>query len=163
MAHGARPNHFTWAMLGRVDAVRAVVQASPGVATITGPHGITLLAHARAGGDAAAAVVDYLEGLGTADPRPVAVPLSVDEVAAFVGTYAFGPGAGARLEVTERRGGLQIRPGQGVARVLVHRGRGSFHPAGVPSVRVVFAGSDGPAASLTVIDGDVRLEAPRMP
>ncbi len=51
--HGARPDIFTFAMLGQTDVVRALIEAQPGVQRIPGPHGITLAAHARAGGEAA--------------------------------------------------------------------------------------------------------------
>src|SRR5205809_3040717 len=69
LANGARPSIFSAAMLGQLDVVKAFVDASPGVQRIHGPHGITLLAHARAGGDKAKPVLAYLEKLGDADPR----------------------------------------------------------------------------------------------
>src|SRR5262245_21383970 len=50
--NGAHPTIFSAAMLGQLDVVRAFVAASPGIQRTRGPHGITLLAHARAGGDA---------------------------------------------------------------------------------------------------------------
>ncbi|GMV04029.1 MAG: hypothetical protein AMXMBFR53_03100 [Gemmatimonadota bacterium] len=161
MGHGARPTLFTFAMLGRVDAVRAAIEAEPGVEAILGPHGITLLAHARAGKEAAASVVEYLESLGTADPRPPEVPLPPDEVPAYSGVYAFGDSPEERAEVGERRGSLTIRVGGEATRVLVHVGGGAFHPSGVPSVRVVFSRAGGRAA-LAVHDGDAVLEAVRV-
>jgi hypothetical protein len=59
IANGARPTIFTMAMLGRLDAVKAIVEALPGVQRTRGPHGITLLAHAKAGAAQAAEVVSY--------------------------------------------------------------------------------------------------------
>ena len=53
-----------------------MVDALPGVQRTRGPHGITLLAHAKAGGAQAAEVVSYLERLGDADPRYPNLPLS---------------------------------------------------------------------------------------
>lgn len=161
MGQGARPTLFTFAMLGRVDAVRAAVEAEPGVEAIQGPHGITLLAHARAGGEAAAPVVDYLESLGTADPRAPEVPLAPEELQAYSGVYAFGASEGERAEVGERRGSLTIRVAGEATRVLVHVGGGAFHPAGVPSVRLVFSLA-GPRVALAVHDGDAVLEAVRV-
>src|SRR5262245_17330419 len=61
IAKGARPTIFSATMLGQLDAVKAFVAAQPGVQRIPGPHSIPLLAHARAGGPAAAAVLTYLE------------------------------------------------------------------------------------------------------
>ena len=59
--NGAHPDHFTMAMLGELEAVRAVVVANPGIQRIRGPHGLTLLHHARQGGEKAQGVVAYLE------------------------------------------------------------------------------------------------------
>lgn len=161
MAHGARPDLFTWAMLGSVEAVRATVEGSPGVEAIPGPHGITLLAHARAGREDAALVVEYLESLGTADPRPRSLPLTAEEVAAMVGTYAYGADATERIVVDERNGSLQITAADGVARGLLRQSELEFHPVGVPSVRVRFTLSEERATSLTIGDADAILEATR--
>jgi hypothetical protein len=60
LEHGARLDLFAAAMLGRLDVVKAALSAFPEARTIAGPHGITLLAHAQAGGDEAKAVVDFL-------------------------------------------------------------------------------------------------------
>ena len=82
LAHGARPSVFSAAMLGQLAVVRAFVEASPGVQGTPGPHGITLLAHAKAGGDAAKPVVAYLEAIGGADPSPKTVALPPELVPA---------------------------------------------------------------------------------
>ncbi len=50
--NGAHPTIFSAAMLGQLDVVKAFVAAAPGVQKIRGPHGISLLAHARNGGSA---------------------------------------------------------------------------------------------------------------
>jgi hypothetical protein len=54
---------FAAAMLGKVEIVRAAVEAFPGAHKSLGPHKIPLIAHAKAGGPAAAAAVQYLEEL----------------------------------------------------------------------------------------------------
>jgi hypothetical protein len=64
IGQGARLDIFVASMLGRLDIVRALLTAWPGLLQSKGPHGITLLRHARAGGEQATAVVDYLVGLG---------------------------------------------------------------------------------------------------
>jgi hypothetical protein len=58
---GARLDVFAAAMLGYTDVVAAAIAANPAAAQASGPHGIPLLAHAKAGGDAARDVVDLLE------------------------------------------------------------------------------------------------------
>lgn len=62
--HGARIDIFVAAMLGKLDIVKAALSAYPEVKNIPGPHGIPLIAHAKAGGDEAQAVVDFLSSLG---------------------------------------------------------------------------------------------------
>lgn len=66
IGQGARLDIFVAAMLGRLDIVRALLSAWPGLLQSKGPHGITLLRHARAGGEPAKPVVDYLVSLGAA-------------------------------------------------------------------------------------------------
>jgi hypothetical protein len=58
---GARLDVFAAAMLGYTDVVAAAIEANPAVAHASGPHGIPLLAHAKAGGDPARGVVELLE------------------------------------------------------------------------------------------------------
>lgn len=156
---GARPNVFSAAMLGQLDVVRAFVAADAGTPAIAGPHGIPLIAHARAGGEAAKPVLAYLESLGAAPERP---PDPDDaERAAVAGRYAFGPGAADRFEVKDADGRLTLaregHPARGLARIE----RGVFHPAGAPAVRVTFAFDGGRAGSLTVQDGPLRITAGR--
>ncbi len=57
--HGARIDLFAAAMLGRLEIVKALVGAFPALREAKGPHGISLIAHAQAGG--AAAVLEFLQ------------------------------------------------------------------------------------------------------
>jgi hypothetical protein len=61
LAHGARIDLFAAAMLGKREIVEAILKDNPQARHQPGPHGIPLMAHAQAGGEAAAAVVRYLE------------------------------------------------------------------------------------------------------
>jgi len=61
LARGARLDVFVAAMLGHVDVVRAVLAAHPEARDAKGPHGISLRAHAEAGGEAAHAVIELLD------------------------------------------------------------------------------------------------------
>ena len=63
LAHGARLDLFAAAMLGQLEVVKTILTINPGQRHVPGPHGIPLLRHAQMGGDAAAAVVAYLENL----------------------------------------------------------------------------------------------------
>ena len=64
ISQGSRYDIFVASMLGKLEIVRAALTANPELANSKGPHGIPLVAHAKKGGDEAAAVVKYLEGLG---------------------------------------------------------------------------------------------------
>jgi len=63
LEHGARLDLFAAAMLGKLDIVKAALDAYPDAIKIPGPHGISLIAHAQAGGDKAKSVLDFLESL----------------------------------------------------------------------------------------------------
>jgi hypothetical protein len=160
IANGARPTVFSATMLGQLDAVKAFIVAQPGVQRIPGPHSIPLLAHARAGGAAAAAVYSYLESLGDAG-APRTQPISDEEKTALVGSYVFGRGAADRIDITLDKGALMIaRQGMPFGRGLFHLGDKTFYPAGASAVRVKFASSGG-AATVTVTDGEVVVTATR--
>jgi len=64
LAKGARMNVFCAAMLGRLDIVKAVLQAYPELKHSAGPHGLKLMHHASKGGDAAKKVLKYLQKIG---------------------------------------------------------------------------------------------------
>jgi hypothetical protein len=162
LTHGARPTIFSAAMMGQVDAVKAFVTARPGIQKTLGPHGITLMSHAKAGGPDAAAVVQYLTTLGDADvPTPVQ-PLAASDRDALVGKYVYGPGPRDHftIDVQQDRLGLD-RPGSPTRRLLMHTGSLVFFPTGVPTVKVAFAKENGRVTQLTLADPDVMLTAKR--
>jgi hypothetical protein len=164
IANGARPTVFTMAMLGRVDAVRAIVDAVPGVQRTRGPHGITLLAHARAGGAPAADMVGYLERLGDADPRYANLPLSDAEQAALTGDYAVENATVERLRIgTNARGDFSISASDVmIDRALFHQGGFVFNPAGGEAVKIRFQVEGDRAVSLSVEDGATIVTARRL-
>ena len=63
LENGARLDVFAAAMLGRLEIVKAALQAYPDTLNVPGPHGIPLINHAEAGGDEAKAVLEYLQSL----------------------------------------------------------------------------------------------------
>jgi hypothetical protein len=156
LENGARIDIFAAAMLGRVDAVRAFLTASPMLARTRGPHGITLLAHARAGGEEAAAMVEYLSSVPDADLPEPDLALSEDERTPLLGRYRYGPGETELFEVRFARQLQILRPGQS-ARNLRRTAADTFAPAGTPRVAVRFE-----ANGLTIVDGPLRIEATRV-
>jgi hypothetical protein len=167
ISKGGRPSLFSAAMLGQLEVVKAIVAANPHAGRIRGPHGISLLAHAKMGGEVARPVSEFLQSLGAADAGPP-VPISDSEIASLAGTYAFGFAASQQIEVTaERRESVSpmyspitwTRKGM-VGRPLVHTGDRSFSPAGAPSVRIRFE-ENGTSMVMTIYDPEVVLVAER--
>jgi len=157
--HGARIDIFAAAMLGNLAAVKAFCEASPGIQRTPGPHGIPLLSHAKAGREAAKAVVDYLEALGDAGVTQEPAPLSDEDRAACAGVFSYGPADADRFEITDSKGSLQFVKAPGPARGLTHVGNREFYPAGARSVRIRL---DAAASTATLTDGDLILSAARV-
>lgn len=159
--NGAHPTIFSAAMLGQIDVVRSFVASAPGIQRTRGPHGITLLAHARAGGNAE--MVKYVDSLGDADPRYTNQALAEDDVAALMGTYSFGPGPTERLIVAKNtRGDLVMkRDGEG-DRSLFHHGNRVFNPSGAEAVRIRFEPVTARASSVQITDGPIVVRATRL-
>jgi hypothetical protein len=137
LANGARPDLFTHTMLGHVDVVRAMVEAQPGIQGTLGPHGFTMMFHARAGKEQAASVVDYLESVGGADPKADLADLPLPGEA-YAGVYWYGTRADDVINVDAKDGRLRLGGAKGFPRNLFHTGDNRFYPGGAPSVSVVF-------------------------
>lgn len=161
LSQGARISIFAAAMLGQLDVVKAFVTARPGIQRTLGPHGITLMAHAKAGGPDAAAVAQYLEAVGDADRRPPTAPLETADRDAIVGRYVFGSGARDAFEIDVDKDQLGIARLGATRRFLNHTGTLVFFPSGVPSVKIAFARAAGKATQLTIADPEVVLTARR--
>ena len=161
--HGARPTIFSAAMMGQLDAVKAFVAARPGVQKTLGPHGITLMSHAKAGGPDAAAVVQYLATLGDADTALPTQPLAPADRDSLVGKYVYGPGPRDyfAIDVQQERLGID-RPNSPARRFLMHTGDLVFFPTGVPTAKIAFARDNGKVTQLIVADPNVMLTAKRV-
>jgi hypothetical protein len=160
LAHGAAPDLFSAAMLGQLELVKAMLAANPGAQRNKGPHGITLLAHARAGGDPARPVLAYLEALGDADPRAALEPLGEAQAAAIVGRYRYGAGERDYLVVERTGENVVLRRAELNQRRLLHVGALAFFPTGAEAVRIRFS-AEVPAKTLTIHDPDLVLTAQR--
>jgi len=160
LTHGAHPTIFSAAMRGELEVVKAFIAASPAIARTRGPHSISLLSHARAGGSRAKGVYDYLQTVEGADDKLAVQPLSEAEAGSIAGTYPFGVTPADRIEITVSSAQVQIaRPGH-YPRGLFHLGGLVFCPMGAESVRIAFD-VGGSATVLTIHDPDVVLTATR--
>src|SRR5215207_2182723 len=61
LENGARLDLFAAAMLGKLEIVKAALETYPDAINTPGPHGIPLIAHAKAGGEEASKVLEYLQ------------------------------------------------------------------------------------------------------
>ena len=61
---GARPTICVAAMLGELKLVKSFIQTFPEMKNAVGPHNISLVRHAKAGGENASPVLDYLISIG---------------------------------------------------------------------------------------------------
>jgi hypothetical protein len=167
LANGAKPTIFSAAMLGQLDVVKAFIAARPGVQRTLGPHGLTLMWHAKQGGADAAAIVQYLTTIGDADIQPTTLPLAAADRDALVGKYTYGAGPRDSFTIEARRDMLgrdQLtieRPGAPSRQNLYHVGNLVFFPTGVQSVKIAFAREGAKITRLTIADPDVMLTARR--
>lgn len=164
---GARIDIFAAAMLGLTDVVKGFVTAQPGIHRTLGPHGITLLAHAKVGGKASADTFAYLESLGDAGKGLKTVPLNEEQKKVYLGKYE-ATGAPGPFEVKQNKSGqltLEINTGHAdyIPRFFIHHlGKDEFHPPAVPTVRIAFDVKDGRAMSFTIREAEPILTAKRV-
>ncbi len=172
MNNGARPDIFTYAMMGEYEVVKSMIEAFPGIQKTRGPHGITLLQHAKnrlrrdASGSQKAKsnrLISYLEALGDADLGPQGMSMTEDEKALYLGKYRFGEEESEVLEVSlNMRKMLQIgRYGQ-FGSPLNKVGDARFSPSGALSVVIEFKKEGAVMKSLTIHHPNPILTATRI-
>lgn len=66
---GARVNLFVLTMLGKTKIVRATLEEFPGLLYAKGPHGFSLLHHAKVGGQDSEEIYDYLKSKGLTETK----------------------------------------------------------------------------------------------
>lgn len=155
LANGAHPSLFSATMLGQLEVIKSFVAAQPGIQRTPGPHSISLLAHAKAGGESALPVYEYLKSLGDAD-APQEASLSDRDRDAILGTYIFGSSPTEQVDVTFEKERLTWTRKGTMGRWLFHLGDRVFYPSGASSVRIRFTEKDG-VLLMTVSDPDVVL------
>lgn len=154
LVHGARIDIFAAAMLGMTNVVRAFVAAQPGIQRNLGPHGIPLLAHAKAGGKQAADTVAYLQELGDAGVRLKVTALSTENRRRYLGQFVSNQ-PGLKLACRLNKAGLlvvnvQAGEAQSNNRIIQYLGNDEFFPSGVPSVHIRFVLEKEKAKSVTI-------------
>lgn len=166
---GAVPTIFTYCMLGHYETVKAMIGSYPGIQKNFGPHGITLLQHAKTGSQTegvdkskAQQLVDYLQSLGDADGRQY-LKLEETEKAKYLGDYKYGEGNddGFTIKLNMKKLislGKLGKSGGALWRI----GENEFTYQGAPSVTVKFLIQNDRVISLTVNEPGLILTATKI-
>lgn len=173
ISKGARPTMFTFATLGAYDVVKAMIDASPGIQKTMGPHGISLLSHAKSGLRMkdemtneqilnSEKLIDYLEGLGDADGETY-MKLEEVELQKYLGDYMYGEGDkdGFSVKLNMRKmislGKLGAFGGG-----LYPLGNHKFLYNGITSVYITFQVENDSVKSLTIHEPELTLIAKKV-
>jgi hypothetical protein len=173
IGHGARPDIFTYTMMGMLKSVQEIIENVPGIQTHHGPHGITLLQHAKnrledkniSSSDAANVnkVISYLDSVGNADAKPKNLDLTEEEKKRYIGEYRFGTGDNEIFVVdTHRLGFVQLGRKGSSPRKLNKTDENTFSPAGAASVKVIFKMQNDKAVSLSIHEPQPLVTAVRI-
>lgn len=167
---GARPDIFTFAMLGNYAAVKAMLQGSPGIQSIAGPHGISLLQHVKNGMEESGGnregykkLLPYLAAFGNAD-SPAYAELAAADKEKYLGDYRYGDGEGEGFSVKLNRRKLITLGRLGKNGGALYRlSDNTFTYNGAPSVTVSFLQEGEKLVSLTVSEPGLTLTAKKVP
>lgn len=166
---GAVPTIFTYAVLGHYETVKAMISAYPGIQKNFGPHGITLLQHAKTGlqtdgvdKSKARQLIDYLQQFGDADGKQY-LTLEEADKAKYLGDYKYGEGKedGFSIKLNMRKMISLGRLGKNGG-TLWRIGEHEFTYQGAPSVTVKFLVQNGNVVSLTVNEPGLVLTAAKI-
>lgn len=161
ISKGASPDMFTFAALGAYSIVKNMIELSPGIQRSLGPHGISLLSHAKASlrmedkmtvqeVNNAKKLIDYLEELGDA-AGSIYEEVSESEKSAYLGDYRYGSGAsdGFTVQLNMRKM-LSLGALGEFGGALYKVADDEFMYNGAPSVKVTFQKEGDIVRTLTV-------------
>jgi hypothetical protein len=162
---GARPDIFTFAMLGAYKTVKSMIESMPGLQRTSGPHGISLLQHVKNGDSKSKnskQLIDYLTALDGAD-SPKYLALDEAEIQKYVADYKYGEGEfdGFSVKVNSQKKllfGKLGKFGGSLLKIDDH----TFTYNGVPSVKISFQFENQRVVSLTVKEPELILMAKKI-
>ena len=173
MSKGARPDIFTYAMLGHFKTVKSMIESTPGVQRIDGPHGISLLSHAKFGlrsktitaeqRSESEKLIKYLEELGDAESKIQYINLEDSDKEKYVGDYLYGDGPkdGLTVKLNMRKQLSLGKLGQGGGGLL-QKSLNVFVYNGITSVEISFQILEDKVESLTITEPDLVLIAKKV-
>ena len=173
MDNGARPDIFTYAMLGAHDAVKSMIETTPGIQAVGGPHGISLLQHAKNGARAeglsdrqkeeAKKLIDYLESLGNADIQAKHLEMTELEKEKYLGDYRYGEGPddGFSIKLNMRKLLALGKIGE-FGGALYRKADNVFIYNGTTSVEITFSFEEEKVVSLTIHEPGLTLKAKKV-
>lgn len=164
LSKGARPDIFTFAMLGAYETVKGMIELKPGLQRVSGPHGISLLTHAMQGdtkSQNSIKLIDYLTALGDADGKKFQT-LEDAERQKYAGDYRYGSGEyeGFTIKVNQKYllfGKLGKSGGS-----LLKIGDHTFTYSGTSSVEISFQLEADKIVSLRVKEPELSIIAKRV-
>ena len=172
ISQGARPNIFTFAMFGNFEIVKSMIEAIPSLQYTGGPHGISLLRHAKAGlrsknltedqKTSSNELIEYLEEINETNIKPEYIEMTEAEQEKYLGDYLYREGEKDGLTIKRNmRNMLTLgklgKSGGG----LYQKSPNVFLYNGIASVEISFEVVDGKVISLTVSEPDLVLKAKR--
>lgn len=155
------------AMLGQLAVVRAALETQSSLIHVPGPHGIPLIAHARAGGNEASSVLEFLLEFEKEHPRPESGSAATRTATALDGIYAGvyrGTYANREVgyEITEHDRSITLRPLDGREPQELQRAGEHRFELSKFGVMVMFAVENGKAVAFTVTQGELQVEVERV-
>jgi hypothetical protein len=164
ISKGARPDIFTFAMLGAYETVKGMIELMPGLQRVPGPHGISLLTHVLNGdskSQQSIRLIDYLKSLGDADGKKYQA-MEDAEREKYAGDYRYGQGEYEGFTVSVNPGYLLFGKLGKSGGSLLKTGNHTFTYSGSPSVEISFQSEAGKIVSLTVKEPELSLIAKRV-
>jgi hypothetical protein len=157
LTKGARPDIFTFAMLGKYEIVKSIIDYSPSMLHIAGPHGISLLQHVKSGlsdktsdNTDSNKLIDYLSSLDHSE-GPQYMDVAEIDKAKYLGDYKYGEGDsdGFSIKLNMRKLLAFGRLGK-FGGALYKTADNTFTYNGTPSISISFQEENGKIVSLTI-------------
>ena len=150
-----------------------MIESIPGIESTGGPHGISLLRHAKAGlrdnyglelsqeqVDESSTLISFLEKLGTADNQVENIEIADDEKTRYLGDYMYGEGPNDGLSIRTNMWNMLALGKLGkTGGSLYQKSTNTFSYNGTTSVEVSFLFEREKVVALTVTEPGLTLKA----